>query len=759
MPSHLTRLVFRSILADTPLLYRGCRCRATQPRPLFQHGPRPFPAIQRRSFLNLFKSKRKLKPIEVPAGLEKMAELSYALDRSVRPPTPADVAEAFQTFFAQRKGSFEDFHILIAHRAFKYLLEHPKDDGQPWLTKAELNADVFEKMLQPSRRPENIGQAHRGFGQAILDELAKIPKEDVSVEKNGASEDLEQLTDLDIKSKTIRLFSLCNAAAEARDIAASSFRPDSNALPKYQVASRTAWNSVLYGFAQEGSVEEMVKTTDMLQELSIPVTVSMQKRLVVFFAERKDLERAKYWYSYPVVTKFGKEGAQPTGGTSTALLKACALSGDLTLGQQIVATILKDEMPEKDSWDAIFLWSAAIGKGADEVDRMMNVLVRRNDEAREKNPAVPLIRPDIGTINALVELSISKQDPYSAERYIALGEKRGIVPDEKTYTMQMQYRTSVGDLDGARAAYFNLQGSFSGAEQSVSAINQLIQALCVSKHHHYDDLMAMVDELHEQKAYFAPETVAAVVLLHLRRGEINDAMDLLQVHAHQYSPAQRKVIQQALLAFILDGETSTADAWDGYQIVRNVFSEASREDRISIMKEFFDRNRSDMSCHVFFHMRNHVSEAHRANRDVYVAAFTGFARCADAESLEMAHNQLRLDLNVDIDTKLRNSLMLAYAAVGNNKKAIEFWKEICESKEGPSYGSLAIALRACEGMHFGGDRAKSIWKRLKEQDVEIDKTLWIAYMSAIARNHHHDEALALIETVEEEYGFTPDLDM
>lgn len=473
--------------------------------------------------------------MEMPAGLETMAQLSYALDSSVRPPKPADIADAFHSFFKQRTGPFEDFHIVVAHKAFNYLLENPREDGRPWLSMLLLEKDVFDKMLSHSRRPEKMDQAHRDFGEAILKELAKTSSQDASVGENGENEengengeteDLNKSSDMNIQLKTIRLLTLCNAAVEARNIAASSFGLVPNASAKDVAASRTAWTWVLEGVARQGTLEDMVQTTDVLQDLSIPLTVTMQKRLVAFFAEHKAIERAKYWYSQPVIAQSGK-AAPPDGNTSAALLKACALGGEFAFGQEVVATMLKVRMPEKEAWDAIFIWSAAIGKGPDEVDRMMNVLVRRNDQAREKDKSIELIRPDVETINALVDLSMSKEDPYSAERYIAIGEKRGIQPDERTYTMQMQYRTSVGDLDGARAAYFNLQGSFSGAEQSVSAINQLIQVLCVSNHHHFDDLMAMVDELHERKANFAPETVAAVVLLHLRRGEIHDAMDLL----------------------------------------------------------------------------------------------------------------------------------------------------------------------------------------------------------------------------------------
>ncbi|KAI4633685.1 uncharacterized protein J4E87_000849 [Alternaria ethzedia] len=757
MPSHLTRLVFRNIIANEPLLYRGCRYRAVRPRVITQHGARLLPQTQRRTFFGeLFKQKRKLKPAEAPPGLNTMAEVSYKRANDLRPPAPKDVADAIKEFFAQRKGTFEDWHVGTAIEALKYLLENPREDGKPWLSRNDLD-NILEKLLDTSKRPEILGKAHMVFGKLVVNELAKSEEQEPEKVGEKKTKELKVPFEMHINSRHIQVLAAFGAATEARDIAISAFKYDKTANALIRGAVVSSWNTVLGGIIRENSLTEVSKTVDAFTEASVPLTRPAQNKLVAFYAERGDLEKAKSWYSQPVHTKVGHQVTQPSGGTSSALLKACAAAGDLTYGQQVVANMLKVEMPSKPEWDAIFLWSAAIGKGPDEIARMINVLIRRNDEARQKDPKVPVIRPDTETINALVEHCMSKQDPYLAERYIVLGEKFGIHPDETTYTMQMQYRISVGDLDGARSAYFNLQGSFSGDERSVAVVNELIQALCVSKQHHFDELMAMVDDLHERKASFAPETVAALTLLHLRRGEIHDAMDLLQVHAHQYSPEQRTIIQKALSMFILDGETSTADAWDGYQILRNVFVETPREDRIPIMNGFFARNRSDMACHVFFHMRNHVSPTHTATRDVYVAAFTGFARCQDAESLELAHNQLKLDLNVEMDTKLRNSLMLAYAATGENRKALSFWREICDSKEGPTYNSLAIAFRSSEGMHFGSEHAKSIWKRLKDQDVEIDKNIWTAYMCAVARNHNHDEALALVESVEEEYGFTPDL--
>lgn len=757
MPSHLTRFVFRRLIANEPLLHRGCQYYSTRPRLVNQNRARALPHIQQRTFFDLFKQKRKGKKPESPPGLDVLGELAYAQKKNLRPPKPEIIADALKSFLIQKKGQFEDFHIARAQLALEHLLENPQEDGTPWFTPEELHKYMFAQLVDPARRPERSIEEHLKFGRLLLKEMVK-PEAEVE-EVAGDVKASMRLENEEHSQNLINLLCMFGAAKEARELVASKYKHDPSAPVAQRRAWTDAWDHVFAGTAQEGSTEEMLVTVEQFQDLSFPLTRSIQAHLVKFFAKKADLTSAKSWYAQPTFNFAGKAETQPRSDTSAALLKACAIVGDHSFGQQIVTALLTGETPNKEIWDAILLWSAATGRGVEEIDRQIGVMIRRNDEARQKNPAAELIRPDVDTMNGLVAYAISKNDPYMAERYIALGEKRGISPNEKTFAMQIHYRLGVNDIDGAQAAYMNLQGDFTGAQQSVAVINRLIQAMCEHRPHQFDELMIMVDDLHERRSPFTPETVAAVCILHLRRGEIHDAKDLLQVHAHQFDPAARRVIQTGLLDFILENETSTADAWDAYQILRNVFAETPREDRVQVMNNFFARKRPDMACHVFFHMRNHISEKYGANREVYVDAFTGFARCEDAESLELAHNQLKMDFKIEHNTQLRNALMLAYASVKENSKALRFWKEICESKEGPSYNSIAIAFRACEGMNFGYDHAKSIWKRLKEQDIEVDKNLWIAYMSATARNHQHDDALALIETVEEEYGLLPDLEM
>lgn len=746
MPSsHLTRVVFRSFIANKPLLYRGCVYRTPRPRFTLHHGCQTLPQPQRRAFFDLLKPQRKAKSAEIPAGLDKLGELMQMQHNHTRLPPTSEIADAIRTFFAQKNMVFEDSHSTLAYNAFKYLQENPREDETPWLSQKDLH-QIILRLAQPSKTG---GKAHLALAKAIHQELVhqQETKEDAT-SKNAISPFISS------SIRYLHILAMYGASAEARELAVDKFSSPITSktdFPDFKTITY-AWTNVLQGFARESNRDELLHSVELLQQLQVPFSRSMQGVLVDYFIQQGDWELAKQWYNRPVTNSKGVTEFNPNGTTHSSILKGSAFKGDLSFGQEAVASLLKSN-PSKEAWDAIFVWSAAIGKGVDEVHRMMNVMVRRNDDLRQKDPTQPIVHPDIDTINALVEFSISKNDPYSAERYITLGEKWNILPNSKTFVLQMQYRLSAKDIDGAKTAYYGLEGAKD--EETVLVVNQLIQAMCRTKHH-FDDIMVIVDDLHEKKSRLEPETIADLCVLHLRRAEVHDAIDLLQVHAYRYSAEQRRTIRDQLLLFLLDRQNSTADAWDTYQILRNIFVETSRDIRINIMNEFFARGRSDMACHVFFHMRNTTHESICATKEVYVNAFVGFARNADAESLELAHNQLKLDLTVETDTELRNALMLAQAATGNNRRALETWAEIGASKEGPSYNSIAIAFRCCEGMSWGDQYAKPIWRRLKEMGVDIDRQIFTAYLGALARNQQHSEVVSMLETVEADYGFQPD---
>jgi pentatricopeptide repeat protein len=136
--------------------------------------------------------------------------------------------------------------------------------------------------------------------------------------------------------------------------------------------------------------------------------------------------------------------------------------------------------------------------------------------------------------------------------------------------------------------------------------------------------------------------------------------------------------------------------------------------------------------------------------DTYVSAFLGSAKLKDLESLEVIHNQLKLDYNVDVNTRLWNALIAGYTACGQPRRALRFWDDISASKEGPTYNSIHIVFRACEKAPFGDLKARELWGKLRRMKVECDQAMWGSYVGALAGNGDMSYVFAEVEKGERE---------
>ena len=359
------------------------------------------------------------------------------------------------------------------------------------------------------------------------------------------------------------------------------------------------------------------------------------------------------------------------------------------------------------------------------------------------------------TINGLVSLAISQNDPYLAERYIALGRKFGIRPNARTFVLQMDYRVSAGDLSGAQS-YEALQSEEVINNSDLPAINKYIRALCSSKSNHYDRIVSIFADLNERNTRLEPDTVSAICMVYLARGELHEVVDTLQANVFHYTLEERASIRDAFLAYCMDRKHSTSEIWDAYNIFRHVFEETSIEIRTQMMKEFFARKRSDMACHTFGHMRQHIRQDRRPVLDTYIECFRGIARCADKESLDTVHNMFKMDSTIEPNTKLYNSLMMAYTACEESDRALEFWDDITNSMEGPSYESLELVFKACKDSPFGDRPAKEIWSKMRRMEIEVTKEVFVGYVSALAGQGLLEEAQSMVEKGEEDLGHKPD---
>lgn len=717
-------------------------------RPLYQAQWRSYNAVQQASSQRRFpnfgfsrKRERQPKPVNIDPGFPLMLELKQMLRMGTRPPPPEALAKAFNEFFQARVTTsthLEAVQIQHAITTFTHLREvNAGAEGfglEDEVLRVALTALSNSLALHAKRQLSNseLTQSHHQLATLLFEELSQR-----RLTHSGQQELLMPFSE-DLLP-FIRILSYSGHSLDARGIVDSYWQKNSDSK------DCTTWLQVLKGFVREHNGNELLKTVEIMRNYKIPLDSSLHQSICCCCTKSGDMEMTKRWYEQPA-----EDSHAATGYADGSVLELCIQKSEFAWGDTVFKTLLERNPQTQKEWNVIFQWAAAKGKGVDEIERMMKVMVRRN-EGKDKS-----IRPDIETINGLVKLANSKNDPYTAERYVVLGQNWGFRPNAETYLLQLDYRLKVGDIDGARAAYSRLQDFEIPEDRDVPLINRLIIALCAEKPPAAETIMDLVDHLGERKARFELETVAALAKFHLNRGEMHDLVDLLHTHTYKYGVNQRDHIRDIFVEFCLDQSNSTALIWNTYSILRQKFAETDVGIRTKLMKEFFQRGRTDMACHVFGHMRQQPTRDERPTIETYVACFEGIAKSSDHTSLETIHNMLKLDIEIEPNTRLYNSLMLAYIGCGEPRRALEFWTDIVHSREGPTYSSLQIALRACETTPFGDRHAREIWSRLRKHDVQISRDIYAAYIGALAGQALYSECIQLVNEAERDLGHRPD---
>ncbi|KAG9238436.1 putative complex I intermediate-associated protein 84, mitochondrial [Amylocarpus encephaloides] len=667
---------------------------------------------------------RKPKDPDVAPGLEVMLELTKLKKIGARPPPVEDLIAGWNSFITHKlkdtRSSINDLQAGHLLRVFEHLREE-RNDGEGYL----LGKSDLVQARRILKRKSQSG-VHIKFSRAIYDELVRRQESD--------GDDMIELAFAVAKG---------GEAASARAILQElQINPSDESL--VSKASRT-WNSVLKGFMYEQNESELVKTAHIMENLGRPYNDVSQMTMVTFFATRDNVEETKRWASN------GSPGdpIRPTAGTLKVLLEFSIRNKEYEWCKDLFRSVI-GQGPSKRQWDIIFQWAAGVvGKGVDDVERMMEVMVRRSPDDAQ-------MRPDIMTINGLVKLGISQKDPYLAERYINLGLRRGIHANAETFILQMDYRVEAGDMSGAKAAYDALQSEEILEDEDLPAINKYLRALCSTPNSHHELITSILSDLEARKVRLEPDTTSGVAMMFMEREDERDVYDILQTNTYHYTLEERARIRDKFLEFILDRNRSNARVWDAYDILRNIFDETNATVRTQLMNEFFDRGRSDMASHVFGHMRQHILADRKPTRETYIACLEGIASCADSEALEMVHNMFKMDSNMEPNTTVYNALMLAYTSVGKGHRALDFWEDITNSIEGPTYRSLEIVFRACQNAPYGDITAKEVWSQMRRMDIEITREVFNAYIGALAQKGKIDEAKDMIDACGKEFGFKPD---
>ena len=740
MRSTLTRHVFRQLLHERPIRHALCVRRSRNHHGSIACHRVNVGRVQRRTlFWSSAVPNRAAPPHDVIPGLGRLREIQERLSQGLRPPAVEEVRAALRAFL-DHKGSRSlkvlDTEVETALAVAQHVHSVRPEAGMFELKEREQQQfDSLMRALLPAAGARNREAYVQLAGLLYEDSLAQRRRKlEHTPEKHGELLSLAHRPYFSVLAQ-------CGEGALMRKILEEQVEKG-----RHLFHSSQFWGLAVLGYAMGRDDEGIQDTISAMQRLQIKVFPWTQQQIMTTYAGQLNMEGIKKWYEMPLENE-----QAPTTTSHIAILEACIATRDLAFGKYISDRIVLEEL-EKPQWDVVLRWSAAIGKGVDEIERLMGVMI----VVGQKNEVD--LRPDIDTINAIVKDANLRGDAYTAERLMNLAERRGMLPNAKTRMLQIEYRLSVKDFEGARLAYQALQAHEVLENEDVPLINRLILKSCQREEPDEDEIMSYVSDLLDRKGAFEAEALAALSVFYLQRQQFHDVIDLLQANASRYQAEQRAYVRNVLVAFVCGPENTTEDAWDTYCILKETFdAELDKPTRVTIMDTFFARSSHEMAVHVFGHMRQANTRERRPDAATYAACFRGVARSQDAPALETVHNMLKLDAEVEAPTTaLRAALMRAHFECGSPRRALAVWDEVVFSREGPSYESIVTALEACQFAPRGGEYARALWGRLRRFRVEVTKEIADAYVAALAAQNLVGDATAVVQSMRQDLGAPPD---
>lgn len=739
MRSHLTRNVYRRLLAGHGLL-RPCVAAHSGRRCFSQYRPRVSSPSQllapppRRSFFGVFeKAPRQLKEPEVEPGYETLLAFRNMETQNARPPPRTELIKGLRLFLGQKKRSLKPINPTQAFLMNRMLLHlfaaTPEDESMA--DNLSLN-DLRMALELVARVPKGDTSEHL--------QLAKRLYEEIEWRAEATPEAGEDKTQSDFVN-LLKSLTQYGGSLEAIERLEAGLKGEASGSK----LAKKLWTMVLRGLAKEGQEEKLVSQFQKADEAEkLGYSSAVHEIMTTFFATRNRVEETKHWFEKPIPYK----AQTPTDDIYMEITRFAVRNGQQKWTQPIFEQLMAAN-PSKSQRDIILYWSVlAMDKGVEDVKQLM--VEMKNGQGQE---------PDAATIDILIMAAIEKRNPYLAERFLSVGAELGIAPKGSTYVLQMDYRLDANDLSGALAIYPKLHNREVEVnnDEDLPVLNKYLRKLCTAKEPDAGLILDITSDLEQRRATLEPETVVALCMLFLHGDQQFDVIDTLSLHTVTYSLEERKKVREAFVEYCIDPKVSTARVWDGYSLLRQFFPETEPEHRIRLMDAFFERRRPDMACHIFGHMRAHSNPKQHPTDAVYVRCLEGIGRHPDGESLRMVHNMLKMDATVQMNTRVWNALMLAYASCGAPAAALAFWREITNSAEGPTYNSLAILFWVCELVGQRESPARAVWQKIQRMDLDVPQNVFWSYCGTVAAQGFLDEVKRLIQGSEASFGYSPNI--
>lgn len=736
MQSHLTRRVFRAITNNEPLYFSRCHqsqllhtispARVRPSLPILHNGQRRTIFAFSSNTPNSGEGQPTILPSE--KGLQPMTDLKRSLEDKSRAPPNHTLTKAFQLFFTTRvenPGVINLFQARLLSMTWKHL-KAQQNELEDREYQAVFSVESLERMLFVLSEAQCLPES-----RDIILKIARFAYLELCADHGFGPNSISRPALL----VYINLLSINGSPEEAR-----------HAILKFggqlRGAKPSPWLTVLKGFAMNDDRRQLRKITQEFEKYGIKFDQASHEELINILIAQDQIKAVQTVYECPIAGK-----SEPSLATKKAVIKYAILNSEVAWAKPIFESLRQG--PSPDAAGIILLWEAAQGGSASSLAESVKSWTAADPQLKDSLT--------ITDVNNLLQYANVVQNSQLAASFVKLAEQWGLIPDEQTHILQLEACIQAGDVERTLEILEERVDPNTLASENLPLANRLVTMLCLSKQKDavFQQISSLLDPLFHDNVRLDPETVAALTRMLLYRHDWEAVSELLRPRLGTYDNEGRSVVRAAITDFILDLGQKDSDVWDVYELFKLAFPETGVSTRTEIMSTFFERKRSDLAVLVFGHMRQAEDLTRRPKPDTYARCFQGIARTSDATNLELVHNMLKLDLEVELNTRILNGLMLAYAACEMPEKSMEIFRQILQSDEGPAHKTIALFFKVCEKHHNGAQEALKMMKKVKKLEIAVDRRLYTAYIEAVAAQCEFDLATEAIDNMQAEIGVPP----
>ncbi|CDK27273.1 unnamed protein product [Kuraishia capsulata CBS 1993] len=358
-------------------------------------------------------------------------------------------------------------------------------------------------------------------------------------------------------------------------------------------------------------------------------------------------------------------------------------------------------------------------------------------------------------------LHSSKPEEYIKELTEVFDREFNLDMNAETFSIRINNALSHGDLSAALRAFADSQANMVHWAQDSNGIymETIFRLLSRYSEHALQDSSISVNDVFQLmikvKSYgknLGEAEIAPLLKLMLDNEYAGDALELLdrelppRVGKQRLQASDYPEIFKCLHEFVLSFKGNPEVNWAVYGHIHKIFW-VPFDSYLPTMKVFCEKGRPN-AAHIIF---NKVRLLHKEegfpppNEEMYEYLFKEFGRQLYEDGVFRLHLALKMDLSVNLDISLLNSLLEGYTHLQDFLKARDVF-ELARSlpkDRGINQETMSLMIKAMTYVNIR--TVKQLWNNMSQYEVLPDSRNFEQYLIAHCYHEDYEQALQLVE--------------